>query len=47
MRRFKWIEWNIAKISAKGLSADEVEGAFDHAPLLENRTDEVQPLGGG
>ena len=29
MRRFKWIEWNLEKIDAHALSADEVEAAFD------------------
>ena len=32
MRRFKWIEWNLQKIHAHGLSADEVEAAFDQTP---------------
>jgi hypothetical protein len=30
--RFKWIEWNLAKIAAHGLSAEEVEYAYEHAP---------------
>ena len=29
MRRFKWIEWNLQKIAAHALSAEEVEAAFD------------------
>jgi len=29
MRRFKWIEWNLRKIDAHGLSPQEVEAAFD------------------
>ena len=29
MRRFKWIDWNLAKIDAHGLSAAEVEASFD------------------
>jgi hypothetical protein len=29
MRRFKWIEWNLQKIAAHGLSAEEVEAPFD------------------
>ena len=29
MRRFRWIEWNLSKIDAHGLSAMEVETAFD------------------
>lgn len=39
MRRFKWIEWNIQKISAHGLSAADVEAAFDRVVLLECRND--------
>jgi hypothetical protein len=39
MRRFKWIEWNLRKIDAHGLSADEVEGAFDRVFSLEERND--------
>lgn len=30
MARFKWIEWNLDKISAHGLSYEEVEHAYDH-----------------
>jgi hypothetical protein len=39
MRHFKWIEWNLRKIDAHGLSADEVEGAFNHVFRLEERRD--------
>lgn len=39
MRRFKWIEWNIAKILAQNLSPAEVEAAFDHVFSLEVRRD--------
>ncbi|MCI0676083.1 MAG: hypothetical protein L0Y42_09950 [Phycisphaerales bacterium] len=39
MRRFKWIEWNLHKIAAHGLSAAEVEAAFDRVYSLEERTD--------
>jgi hypothetical protein len=39
MRRFKWIDWNLAKIGAHGLSADEVEAAFERVLLLRDRTD--------
>ena len=35
MRQFKWIEWNLQKISAHGLSAIEVEAAFDRVFKLE------------
>lgn len=30
MVRFKWIEWNLLKIAAHGLSPGEVEHAFEH-----------------
>ena len=39
MRRFKWIEWNLQKIDAHGLSAQQVEGAFDRVFALEERKD--------
>jgi hypothetical protein len=39
MRRFKWIDWNLRKIDAHGLSAQEVEAAFDHVFSLEVRKD--------
>jgi hypothetical protein len=39
MRKFKWIEWNLQKIDAHGLSAEEVEAAFDHAFSLQQRRD--------
>jgi hypothetical protein len=39
MRQFKWIEWNLQKIDAHALSADEVEGAFDRVYSLEERRD--------
>jgi hypothetical protein len=39
MRRFKWIEWNLLKIDAHGLSSTEVEGAFDRVLLLRERRD--------
>jgi hypothetical protein len=35
MRRFKWIEWNLQKIADHGLSADEVEAAFDRVARIE------------
>ncbi len=37
MRRFKWIEWNLQKIDAHALAAEEVEAAFDHVFSLEER----------
>jgi hypothetical protein len=39
MRRFKWIEWNLQKIAAHGLSAEEVEAAFNRVYRLEERRD--------
>jgi hypothetical protein len=39
MRRFKWIEWNLRKIDAHGLSAEEVEAAFDNVYNLQERRD--------
>jgi hypothetical protein len=39
MRQFKWIEWNLQKIDAHGLSADEVEAAFDSVFSLQERRD--------
>ncbi len=39
MRRFKWIEWNLQKIAAHTLSADEVEAAFDRVFSLRQRKD--------
>jgi hypothetical protein len=39
MRQFKWIEWNLRKIDAHGLSADEVEAAFDRVLSLRERKD--------
>jgi len=40
MRRFKWIEWNLQKIDAQALSAEEVEAAFDRLYSLEERKDD-------
>jgi hypothetical protein len=39
MRPFKWIEWNLEKIDAHALSAEEVEAAFDHVYSLDLRKD--------
>jgi hypothetical protein len=39
MRRFTWIEWNLDKIDAHGLSAEEVEAAFDRVFSLQERKD--------
>jgi hypothetical protein len=39
MRQFKWIEWNLRKIDAHGLSAEEVEAAFDRVLSLRERKD--------
>jgi hypothetical protein len=40
MRRFKWIEWNLQKIAAHGLSVEEVEAAFDLVYKIEERRDQ-------
>ena len=39
MRDFKWIEWNLEKIEAHNLSADEIEAAFDRVFHIEERSD--------
>ena len=39
MRRFKWIEWNLDKIDAHGLSQRDVEGAFDDVLDSDQRRD--------
>jgi hypothetical protein len=39
MRQFKWIEWNLQKVAAHGLSAEEVETAFDSVLDLQARRD--------
>jgi hypothetical protein len=39
MRQFKWIEWNPQKIDAHGLSAEEVEAAFERVFSLQERKD--------
>jgi len=39
MRQFKWIEWNLQKIAAHSLSAEEVEAAFDRVFSLKERKD--------
>lgn len=40
MRQFKWIEWNLQKIDAHSLSAEEVEAAFDTVFSLQARRDD-------
>jgi hypothetical protein len=39
MRRFNWIDWNLRKIDDHGLSAAEVEAAFDRVLVLRERRD--------
>ena len=39
MRRYKWIQWNLEKIDSHGLSAEEVEAAFDRVFSLQERKD--------
>ena len=41
MRRFKWIEWNLRKIAAHSLAAEEVEAAFDRIIRLEERRNDA------
>lgn len=38
-RRFKWTEWNLSKIHAHGLSAGDVEAAFNRVASLKERRD--------
>jgi hypothetical protein len=39
MRQFTWIKWNLQKIDAHALSAEDVEAAFDRVLSLEERKD--------
>ena len=39
MRRFKWIDWNLAKIDAHDLSAAEIEASFERVFSLQERAD--------
>jgi hypothetical protein len=39
MRRFKWIGWNLQKIDDHGLTAEDVEAAFDRVFDLRHRRD--------
>jgi len=39
MRQFKWIEWNVEKVAAHGLSPEHVETAFDRVLSLQRRRD--------
>ena len=39
MRRFKWIEWNLQKIAAHALAAEEVEAAFERVFRRSERED--------
>ena len=39
MRQFKWIEWNLRRIDAHGLSAAEVEASFDRVFSFQERKD--------
>jgi hypothetical protein len=40
MRRFTWIDWNLQKVAAHGLGADDVEAAFDRVFTLQRRRDD-------
>ncbi len=39
MSRFKWIEWNLQKIAAHALSAEDVEAAFERIVSVDERQD--------
>jgi hypothetical protein len=39
MRTFKWIDWNIAKVAAHGLSPEDVEAAFQGVLSMQERRD--------
>jgi len=39
-RRFKWIEWNLDKIAAHGLSFEDVEYAFAHCLGVHQERDD-------
>jgi len=39
MRRFKWIDWNIEKVNAHALSAEDVEAAFENVLSIQERHD--------
>lgn len=47
MDRFKWLEWNLDKVTAHGLSAEDVEHAFRHpiSDHLERDDDSFEVLG--
>ena len=39
MRKFTWIDWNLRKIDAHHLSAEEVEAGFDRVFSMRERKD--------
>jgi hypothetical protein len=39
MPTFKWIEWNLQKINAHALSADDVEAAFRRTESIDPQSD--------
>ena len=39
MKRFKWIDWNIAKVVAHGLSPEDVESSFEAVLSMRERKD--------
>jgi hypothetical protein len=45
--RFKWIEWNLDKITAHRLTYQDVEHAFEHrhGPHQERRDDSYETIG--
>ena len=40
MTRFKWVEWNLEKIDAHGLSYEDVEHAYEHRIGLHQERDD-------
>ncbi len=47
MARFKWIEWNLLKIAAHGLTREDVEYAFAHrrGPHQERADESYETVG--
>ena len=46
MRRFKWIEWNLDKIAAHGLSADEAGRRITIIWRYDRDSDEIPNIFG-
>jgi uncharacterized DUF497 family protein len=45
--RFKWVEWDLDKVAAHGLTCEEVEHAFEHrlSPHQERRDGSYETIG--